>query len=372
MPTHSRVKDVLQLEHAFRSLADAATIVQFQQHSMELLGQLFGSTVMAFFHWVGADQKPASLQRGDLQFLNLDREFQETYYRQVLIAGSDPLMQWRTLELKSGIAMNLRRLCSDDTLKRSQLYQMILKPNGLGDVLTVGLRHRARIVANISFARRSTDPDFSEKDLRIGALLGAALGGTYTALMANHTLLSDCTIKRTLERCGALERTVVIDDLHGVIFCSVDIPSSPAEVDSEAGSWLTHLLTVADQCRGRCDAYFSQTQADVLDLGVIDTQVFEFSRYWSHKVARINNRVLHVFRRIEHTSSVAMTEHSDRFGLTKREVQIAQRILQGMSISEIGTALSISKWTVKNHLQAIYSKTGVSNRMMLSRRLGSA
>ena len=56
--------------------------------------------------------------------------------------------------------------------------------------------------------------------------------------------------------------------------------------------------------------------------------------------------------------------------LSAREFQILQLAATGISSSKIGEQLSISPWTVKNHLKAIYAKTGVSNRVGLARLLG--
>lgn len=50
------------------------------------------------------------------------------------------------------------------------------------------------------------------------------------------------------------------------------------------------------------------------------------------------------------------------YGLTGRETQIAQLILQGRSTAEIVDALSISALTVQQHLKAVFDKTGARGR----------
>ena len=50
------------------------------------------------------------------------------------------------------------------------------------------------------------------------------------------------------------------------------------------------------------------------------------------------------------------------YGLTDRETQVAQLILQGRSTAEIVDALSISALTVQQHLKAIFDKTGARSR----------
>jgi two-component system, NarL family, nitrate/nitrite response regulator NarL len=53
----------------------------------------------------------------------------------------------------------------------------------------------------------------------------------------------------------------------------------------------------------------------------------------------------------------------ENFGLTGRESQIAEMISRGLSDKRIASALSISPATVKNHVQRILRKLGVSRRL---------
>ena len=52
--------------------------------------------------------------------------------------------------------------------------------------------------------------------------------------------------------------------------------------------------------------------------------------------------------------------------LTKRELDIVKLVSQGMKNKEIGRELQIAERTVKNHLQSIFSKLQVSNRLELA------
>jgi two-component system, NarL family, nitrate/nitrite response regulator NarL len=54
---------------------------------------------------------------------------------------------------------------------------------------------------------------------------------------------------------------------------------------------------------------------------------------------------------------------SRRFGLTPREMQILEGLVEGFTNKEIARRLSISEQTVKHHVSSIFDKTGVSNRL---------
>jgi two-component system nitrate/nitrite response regulator NarL len=56
----------------------------------------------------------------------------------------------------------------------------------------------------------------------------------------------------------------------------------------------------------------------------------------------------------------------DRFGLTKRELEITSAVVSGLSNREIAGKLSLSEDTVKHHLTNIFNKMGASNRLELA------
>lgn len=55
--------------------------------------------------------------------------------------------------------------------------------------------------------------------------------------------------------------------------------------------------------------------------------------------------------------------------LTKREAEVAQMVVAGLSNSDIAATLCVSQVTVKKHLTSIFSKTKCANRAQLVRRL---
>lgn len=56
-------------------------------------------------------------------------------------------------------------------------------------------------------------------------------------------------------------------------------------------------------------------------------------------------------------------------GLTRREVEVASLVCEGLRNNEIAERLFISEYTVINHLRAIYEKLGVKNRTSLIHRV---
>jgi two-component system, NarL family, response regulator LiaR len=63
----------------------------------------------------------------------------------------------------------------------------------------------------------------------------------------------------------------------------------------------------------------------------------------------------------------AFTIQRDRYGLTRRELEILQLVAEGLSNAELAARVRVTEQTVKFHLSNIYKKLGVSNRTEAAR-----
>jgi DNA-binding CsgD family transcriptional regulator len=60
---------------------------------------------------------------------------------------------------------------------------------------------------------------------------------------------------------------------------------------------------------------------------------------------------------------------ADAYRLTEREREVTRHVARGLSTEAIGARLYLSRWTVQDHLKAIFAKVGVSTRGELVARV---
>lgn len=82
------------------------------------------------------------------------------------------------------------------------------------------------------------------------------------------------------------------------------------------------------------------------------------------------------FRRIPafplHEARLALNTGSNVLDLSTREREVLEAVCRGRTNLEIAAALSISPFTVKNHVQRIFRKVGVTNRTQAAARYAEA
>lgn len=135
---------------------------------------------------------------------------------------------------------------------------------------------------------------------------------------------------------------------------------------AEAPSTQVLLLTGSIPAEQLAEAFNSGARGLVLKSALTEqiaqaiTAVHE-GVYWAHG------------RRIEHLAGVlaelkqqVRQESTDRFHLTRRELEVVALIVKGLSNRDIAQQLKLSEETVKRHLSNTFEKLGISTRLELA------
>ncbi len=79
--------------------------------------------------------------------------------------------------------------------------------------------------------------------------------------------------------------------------------------------------------------------------------------------ASIAFKILNLLKRSELTNEKSLQSAVDTFGISKREIEILERLKEGKDYKKIADELFISPSTVRKHIENIYSKLQVHNKM---------
>src|SRR5262245_9881508 len=110
---------------------------------------------------------------------------------------------------------------------------------------------------------------------------------------------------------------------------------------------------------GACGVVMKETVFDLLAKAVACVMAGE---YWVDR-SRVSD-LAHTLYQLSRDRTTSFRQPA--FSMTLREREIVVAVMSGWSNKEIAQKLSISDQTVKNHLTAIYNKTGVSSRLELA------
>ena len=244
-------------------------------------------------------------------------------------------------------------------LEQSPRYRDILAPLALGDELRAALRTDEACWGFMCLHRERTSPPFTSAEADFLSQLTPHIAeGLRKALLLGHA-----TDAPAPDEPGLL---LLADDL------------SVAAVSPAAERWLAELAE-ADQLRQRGLPYVvaavaarlqalergADAQPDLMPKARLRTVsgrwlVLHASRLSGPSAPGQIAVIFEVAQPVEIAPLIVLA-----YDLSKRESEIMQSVLRGLSTSEISAMAHISSNTVQDHLKAIFEKVGVRSRREL-------
>jgi DNA-binding CsgD family transcriptional regulator len=241
-------------------------------------------------------------------------------------------------------------------LARSRRWRECLHPYGIGDEVMTACRDRYGCWSSVELMRDGGDRPFDDADMR----LLDALAPTFGAL-----------VRRGLARAWRGRRVDVGARPPGTIILAGDLAASGWT--ASVNDWLADL-TGSDML-----------PPAVYEIGARVLTPPEFAHRLPSSV-RVRTRsgrwcVIEGARLEGHESPrVAITIRAatadeifdvlcKAYGFTERERQLVSLARGGLATTDLARALGISRYTVQDHLKAIFQKTGVRSRRQLMSHL---
>jgi DNA-binding CsgD family transcriptional regulator len=237
-------------------------------------------------------------------------------------------------------------------LVRSTRWQQLLGPGGLGDEL------RASIIADhacwgaMTFSREQRAGPFADDDAEFVTGLMPALAAAAQGAW------------RAPSRPGAKPVTqpgVIVISQAGQITAAT--PIAGVWLDRMGPDYLSRVHALTASLR-------AGQQAGVSPAATLRTRTRDGQWIELHAAPLSSSGHGDVAISVQAARPETMTAILMRaYALSRRERQVAMLLLRGLSATEIAAALHISGHTARDHLKAIYAKTGARGRGRLAVRL---
>jgi DNA-binding CsgD family transcriptional regulator len=249
-------------------------------------------------------------------------------------------------------------------LESSQYYKDFLLPLNLRWHMVVQLKHREETCALLCLIRSRGMPPFNDQDKERAELIAPCLTTSIekvNALEKDHhkEIIIDAMVGG---RQGG--GTLIIDDCFSLVHANQEASNilrylqSLEECEDEVPLSLSRLFLQYSQ-------EFGKSESGVVKNHLIKTRKQRDVLVNIRSLKCGENRFyLLVFLQWKSHHEV---EESAATTLTRREVEIAMMVPQGLRSQDIAEKLFISTSTVENHLQSIYMKLGICNRASLVR-----
>lgn len=239
---------------------------------------------------------------------------------------------------------------TDGDLGRSRRFLEVLQPSGVRHELRVVLRTADRRPWGAMVFMRGTDAaDFGPADVALLDGLGRTVADGIRRSVLNGRRTSPDADAPGLLLCS-VDETVVVDHASETGRAWLD------EVDDGSEDSLPYALTALAHAAARRDGparvrirtragRWLTAHAELLGAGTVSV-------------------ILEPTRPLEVAELLA-----DAYRLTAREREVAALVGRGLSNQQIGEQLFLSRYTVQDHLKALFAKTGARNRSELSAAL---
>ena len=245
-------------------------------------------------------------------------------------------------------------------LARSARYQEILKPLELGDELRAALRIGSKCWGFMCLHRERSSPNFTPTEAALLARLAPHLAeGLRNALLV-----------------GGSQGTSPSSDGPGLLLLADDL--SLVAITPVAEAWLAEVAETDWRSSLELpDAVYAvgarllalerggHRPPDLMPRIRLRTSsgqwlVLHASRL---RTAESDGRIAVIFEEARPAEIAPLI--ADAYGLTKREGEITQLVLRGLSTTEVSRQLHITPNTVRDHFKAIFDKVGVRSRREL-------
>ncbi len=282
---------------------------------------------------------------------------------------------------------------TDDIIPYSELmkleyYNDFLRPQNQDKELIVRLCSSSYFFGVIALQRSERQPNFNNNDMLIAESLiphlldyfknESLLSKTYE----EHKLL-ECWLESQAEGiilldnkiqpiyCNSIAREISILMSHNLYKSGKKVSSSDSEDFLIPREIIQDCMELKKQSRQK-DSHGCPVPMNKRIINTVNGRLYAESRltYFPCQLASSPGFTVYL-RRVDDAEKINRGMTQNEYILTKRELDVIQCVIEGLTNREIAEKLIISEFTVETHLKNILTKTGFRNRTQLASRIQS-
>ncbi len=357
-------KDLQDIVEIGRIALECDGLVEIRREVLKCLKSAFGIEKSNF--WMFRQYPYPHIDLNDVVYDDIEDEFITRYVR-----------YYRKMDPYNRVIGANRSVCSlnSEELKgftKGEYYNDFLSPQKIHHQLSVCLWAHGKLLAVLGMYRPKCSRPFSAREhSKAQAMAKYVSAGLERAILNQKVRKVEDVINAV---CPDLPYNwvIVLDECLEPIYASGEalkaLLGGEAQAAQETGAYFPLPEALRAKCREFSEA--ARKSTDPMSQAVITCDNGVCGQGISANIRSVrsseDSRLLFI---VVGDARAKSSEALKKSGLSRREMEIAGLICDGLKNREIGEKLFISEYTVENHLRSIYQKMDVSNRTSLVNRI---
>jgi DNA-binding CsgD family transcriptional regulator len=360
-------QDLLDVIRIGRTALECDQVDELRKEVLKLLVEAFHVERSNFFL---ARQYPSPrLDLEHVSSLGIEKKyltlFQQHYYK------TDPF--FKTLNNPKAVATTGNVTSFGDLIK-SEYYNDFLKPQSIYYQMTIYLRSGGKLLGTLALFRPRQEKDFSLHENAKGELLASQLAGALEKSIFVDKINKSEEIINSICPDLPYKGILVLDESLEPVYINEDARKTISSLTEEKELWEDSLFHLPKELYIQCQKLTESSmqkedtatnrEAKILNKSTGQT-ISTNLRLINHS----RDSGLYLICMNQNESGTLLSKQLDKFGLTRRELEVSRLVCEGFKNGEIGEKLFISEYTVENHLRSIYEKLEVKNRTSMAHKV---
>lgn len=360
-------QDLLDVIKISRTAQECDQIDELRKEVIKLLLEAFHVERSNFFlsrqyPFPRLDLDHVISQGVDQKYLDL---FRRHYYKM------DPFL--KTFSVSKAV-VTTGSIVSHKDLTRSEYFNDFLKPQSIYYQMVIYLRSRGQLLGCLALFRSEHEQDFSPREKAKGELVASHLGGALEKSILIDKITKSEEIINSICQDLPYKGILVLDESLEPVYINEEAKKTISYLAEEKELWENSVFPLPKELYTQCKQLTENSKLKGETAANREVKLLNKS---TGQTISANLRMMNYSRDSrmclicmdKNESGMLSSKQLDKFGITRRELEVIGLICEGLKNSEIGEKLFISEYTVENHLRSIYEKMDVKNRINLARKV---